>query len=346
MNLRDNVHETLRSNRTRQVPAALLSSGVWTFNHVGLTLQDVIGDAPRMAEVIEQTAEETGSAIVWVGSGFHNLAVSALGGAITYRPKGSPNVNAPLLEETADIRRIDLDRIEADASINSLWEATRLLAGPIGSRIMVGASQWGPFTLAGLYYGVERLMRSIYRDRAAAEAVLEWSTEITYRYLAPFIRAGAEILSVAEPSSSGDLISRTHFEQFAVPYLTKVISRLKADGAMICLHICGNITNRLDLAAATGADLISFDYKVPISKAAETFGSRVTFSGNLNPVEIMQRATPRQVYDASLQCLRQAGPASRYILMPGCDIPFSVPLANVQAMMAAANEWPGGRFES
>jgi uroporphyrinogen decarboxylase len=38
---------------------------------------------------------------------------------------------------------------------------------------------------------------------------------------------------------------------------------------------------------------------------------------------------------ASLQCIRDAGDDAKFILMPGCDIPPSVPLGNIRAFLTA-----------
>jgi uroporphyrinogen decarboxylase len=49
----------------------------------------------------------------------------------------------------------------------------------------------------------------------------------------------------------------------------------------------------------------------------------------------MQQGTPEDVTAASLQCIRDAGDDAKFILMPGCDIPPSVPLGNIRAFLTA-----------
>jgi uroporphyrinogen decarboxylase len=325
---------------TPRKPVALLSAGNWTFNRRGYALHEVLGDAALMARVITETSRITGSDVLWVASGFHNIAIAALGGELTFRPKGSPDVKSSLLESAADVERLDLRRLYEDPGVRSLWATAPLVRDAVGTEILVGASQWGPFTLAGLLLGVEKIMRAIYKDPAAVHRVLSFTTELSYEYLVPFIDGGAEILSVAEPTASGDLISRSQFETFALPYISDLVGRLNQRGARICVHICGNITNRLDLLAGTGADLLSVDFKVPLAACARTLGERTAFSGNLNPDAIMRVATPGEVVEAARTALADAGEESSFILMPGCDIPPSVTLENVRAMVAAAHAWP------
>jgi uroporphyrinogen decarboxylase len=166
--------------------------------------------------------------------------------------------------------------------------------------------------------------------------VLDFTAELCYQYLESFIAAGVEIVSIADPSASGDLISRQQFQDFVLPHLKKVVTKLHQKGVFVCIHICGNITNRLDLIPESGTDLLSVDYKVDLSKAKELLGGKIAFAGNMNPVGIMQNATASEVAEACRECLEKTSSIPGYILMPGCDIPPGVPLKNIQAMVETA----------
>ncbi len=340
MNSKEIILNALTMQETPRVPVALLSGGAWTFNRKGLTLEKALAIGPGpAAEIIAETNETVHSDIVWPGSGYHNLAIRAIGGKIKFRAKGTPDIQEVLLKDAKAIDSVRLDGIKEDEDIHLLVETAGVLNKIVGERTLVGASQWGPFTLAGHVYGVERIMRNIYRDRAAVHAVLDFTAELCFQYLEPYINAGAGIISIADPTSSGDLISREQFREFSLPYLKRVVDRVKEKGAVVSIHICGNITNRLDLIPETGAANISLDYKVDLAKARELVGDRMAFSGNMNPVAIMQNETPEGVKAACRACIEKAGTGSSYILMPGCDIPPGVPLENICAMVETAREY-------
>lgn len=329
--------QALRLEPTPRHPVALLSGGIWTLNRQGLSLEQALAaGAEACARIIVDTAGLLRSDLVWTGSGYHNLAIRALGGRIKFRRKGAPDVLEPLLVTANDVQRLDLDLLDGDADIRVLRDTTRHVATALGDQLMVGSSAWGPFTYAGLLFGVERLMRSIYKDQEAVHQVLAFAAELSYRYLAPFVAAGAGLISVADPTASGDLISRRQFETFVLPYQTRLIQRLRALGAQVLVHICGETTDRLELIAGTGAAIVSVDYKVDLARAAERLQGRIALAGNLDPVAVMQSSSPEQVAEASRAAIRLAGPHSGHVLMPGCDIPPSVPLAHIQAMVDTA----------
>jgi uroporphyrinogen decarboxylase len=53
----------------------------------------------------------------------------------------------------------------------------------------------------------------------------------------------------------------------------------------------------------------------------------------------MQKETAQGVAAASLDAISKAGVTGGYLLMPGCDIPPSVPIENVKAMVETARAY-------
>jgi uroporphyrinogen decarboxylase len=241
--------------------------------------------------------------------------------------------------EGDDSDRETIARLGLDPDVQNLWETTTRVKAAIGGKTMIGACGWGPFTLAGQMYGTERLMSQVYKDPDAVRRVLDFSVEAAARYYGGFIERGAEIISIAEPIASGDMISRTHFAAFVLPALTAFLSRLKELKAYNLLHVCGNITNRLDLIPDIGVDVLSVDYKVGLKRVREVVGTKIAFAGNVNPADILQQGAPEAVIATSRQCIADAGHGGNFILMPGCDIPPSVPLQNIRAFFEAARTY-------
>jgi uroporphyrinogen decarboxylase len=333
---RQTLIDRLEGGKTERVPVVLFSAGAWTFNSLGLPLEAVIGKPELMADAISQTfLNKAPSDAVWVASGFNNLPVKALGGQIVYPRQGTPRVTRTAFEDAFNLDNVDIDRIALDGDVQSLWETTARVKKAIGSRTVIGACGWGPFTLAGQMYGTEKLMHDIYKNPDSVRRVLAFSVEAAFRYYRGFIEKGAEIISIAEPIASGDMISRKHFETFVVPVIKDFLDRLKGLAVYNLLHICGNITDRLDLVPDTGVDVLSVDYKVDLKKVRSAIGTRITFAGNVNPADVLQQGTPEDVTAASVACISDAGTDAHFILMPGCDIPPSTPLQNIRAFFAA-----------
>lgn len=92
MNQRDIALATLERRPASRPSAALLSAGCWTINRQGYTLQDIFGRPALLTDLVVGTHAFAPSDIVWVGSGYHNLAIGALGGKLKFRVRGAPDV--------------------------------------------------------------------------------------------------------------------------------------------------------------------------------------------------------------------------------------------------------------
>ena len=340
MTSKDLIAKSIQLEKTPRIPVSLLSGGAWNLNRSGLTLEQALDQTPeRIAEIITKTNEIVGCDIVWPGSGYHNLAVRGAGGRIKFRSKGTPDVMEPLIQAVSDLDLAMIERVKEDAGIRLLVETAGILSRTIGGQTVVGTSQWAPFTLGGLIYGVEKLMRGLYRDKAAVHAVLDFAADLCFASLEPFIEAGVSMISLADPTSSGDLISREQFIEFSLPAMKKVADKIKARGVWLTVHICGNTTNRLDQIPLVGADIMSVDYKVDLGDVRRILGGKIAFAGNMNPVSVMQKETPQGVATACREAIAKAGSAPGYLLMPGCDIPPTVPIENVRAMVETAHQY-------
>ena len=337
MNRRDVVLQTINNKKATNskgnpIAKALLSGGTWAFRQQGLSLRAGLDVPEKAARIIVETNEKVGSDIVWPGSGYHNLLIEALGGKITFRPQGNIDVASPLLSSVADIDSIKIGSLQRNVWIASVRKMIAYTQQAVGQEYLVGTSSWGPFTLAGQFLGVEKLMIGLYKDKPGIHALMEFTSEVCFQYLAPAVAQGASILSIAEPTASGDLVSLRHFEEFVAPYLKKVNECLKQLNAITTLHICGNITDRLPVIPHLGVDLLSVDYKVNLTHAKDVLGNKVALAGNVNPM-ILKDGSTADVAAAAEQCITDAGQEGNFILMPGCDIPPSVSLENIQAFL-------------
>ncbi len=324
------------------VPACIFGGGMWVLRNTGYQFQDLIGKPREMADAYLKANELVHWPIIYVGSGYNNLQVGALGGKIKYRRVGAPDLEEPLIKESAaELDALDIEALARDRLINTIWEATDIVAKAAGNDYAVTVTTWGPFTLGAQLYGVERLMKAAYKAPQEVDKVIDFAAQMILRVYQPLVEAGTiQLASIADPTASGDLVSRKHFARFALKPLQKVTSALHEKGVRTLLHICGNTTDKLDLLADTGSDCVSIDQKVTLAKAKEVFTEkRKCLAGNIAPVHILNEGKPDFVRQQCEQALAVGAPGGGFMLMPGCDIPPTVPLENVQMFMKTAEEY-------
>ncbi|MDR3249388.1 MAG: uroporphyrinogen decarboxylase family protein [Treponema sp.] len=286
--------------------------------------------AEEYAQISADTTRRYGGDMM--AGGFNGtLAVKALGGKIKFREKGSPDVQEPLITDIAQLDKININRIKDDFHYQASYEASKHLVRLAGDEYFVSTNFWGPFTQAGLLFGAEPLMRKCLKDKEAVRRLLDFTFELIKASSEDFIALGTGVGGLADPTSSGDMISRKIFEELSLPYLRKVYDWYHSKGLITTLHICGNITDRLDLIPETGAEILSLDYKVSMKTAAEILGGKVVIGGNADPVGVIMMGDEAAVKNAYEDILKQVEGVP-YVLMAGCGIPGGTPLKNLEAM--------------
>jgi uroporphyrinogen-III decarboxylase len=84
-----------------------------------------------------------------------------------------------------------------------------------------------------------------------------------------------------------------------------------------------------------------FSYMLDLDKVKGVMGGRVVLLGNVNPLTIA-RGTPEQVKTEARRVIEKLAPSHGLILQDGNNIAPGSPLENINAMMAAAEEF--GRY--
>ena len=344
MNAKENILATFEKHIPERVPGVIYGGGVWTMHNSGNVFENFIGKPEAMARLIIETNEKVGSDMVFPGSGYNNLHAAIFGGKIKWRKIGAPDLEEPIVNTIDDIKRLDLGALEKDEIVQTVWKASELVSKEIGNEILVGTTAWGPFTLAAQFLGAERLMRGTFKEKELVHELLRFTTEVLVRFYQPMIEGGyMTTLALADPVASGDLVSKKQFKDFALPYLRELSDRVHAMGALVFCHICGDTHDRLELFPESGVDVIALDYKVDMARAKAEIGDKMCLAGNSNPVTVLNNGTPDECVASARESIEKAGDNGSFILLPGCDIPPTVPLVNIQAYLQSGKKY---RYEN
>ncbi|HID18931.1 TPA: hypothetical protein EYP27_05270 [Candidatus Bathyarchaeota archaeon] len=191
--------------------------------------------------------------------------------------------------------------------------------------------------------GVEKAMLDVKKNPDELKELCEIALESLIVYGNAVAEAGADLIWVSDPVSSGDMISRKTFEEFVHPFLKREIKALKRTGVKLFLHICGNVNDRLDLMASTGVDAISVDEKVDLAKAKELIGGQVAIMGNLSPGKTLLSGKQEDVERESKQAIDAAAKGGGFILASGCLTAAAMPPENVETMVRVVKTY--GRYQ-
>jgi len=207
-------------------------------------------------------------------------------------------------------------------------EAIRIARRRYGDSVPVISSVVGPFTLSGFVFGQETLLLWMIEEADTLHRAMKSATRLAALYIDEQFRAGSHVVQIAEPLASGDLISPAQYARCVAPHH---LDLSRSTDRPLVMHICGNITGHLPHVAALGFRGISFDVMTDIQTARGLLKGKQALIGYV-PTPLLREGSPEDVHAAAMQCLREGVDA----LNAGCAWPVETPLANIRAMIAAA----------
>lgn len=343
MTPRETILKAFEMGKPERVPVTVFGGGMWSIKDYGTTFEELSLNPEKMTDMCVTEAERIRSDVVYVGSGFNNFHAIALGKKYGIGPKfreiGAPDITDHFVHSEEDIDKLDMNDLFKEPVIETVLEATRRVKEKIGKKHLVTMTCWGPFTLAARFVGEEAFMKYTFKKPVLVEKMVSFCADLLIKLYEPLVNDGLECLSIADPTASGDLINPKQMEKFAVPPLKKMSDWARSKGVHTILHICGNTSDRLNLFPPTGCSVIFFDQKVDIAKAREALFGKMCFGGNVAPVHVLLNKSAQEVEAACREVIEIAGKDGGFVLVPGCDIPPTIPYENLKVFHDVALNW-------
>ncbi len=202
------------------------------------------------------------------------------------------------------------------------------------------ANLTGPVSLATSLIEPMILFRAMGKEPRAVHDLLEFITDSLISFGRVLLQAGAQVLTVADPSASGEILGPRRFAEFARPYLNRILDELNADCQCGVVHICGQLQPIFAEIGELHTGALSIDSVTSIAGLRNSVPGKAVV-GNVS-THLLLNGQPDQVRAAALHCLRQGAA----VLAPACGISPRTPLANLQAMAQAAEVFAGSGHES
>lgn len=243
--------------------------------------------------------------------------------------ESEPRVTAYAMNNLKDTDRLgSIDVTRGRAAI--IVDAIRLLKEQ-ALDIPIIANLNGPISLATSLVDPLLYYRALHRDKASAHKLNRMAMGNALVFGDAMVEAGADVVCIADPSATGDLIGRGTFEEFALPYLNEMTDHYRDRYRKPSIvHVCGNAQRLGDVLQRLSVDVISVDSVVSIRQLHNLVPDKVTM-GNISTF-LLERGEPGKLSKAGEQCLRQGVD----VLAPACGISPKTPLKNIQAVAEAA----------
>ena len=196
----------------------------------------------------------------------------------------------------------------------------------------------GPYSLAGRLMDVSEIMILCYEEPDMVHAVMEKTTEFLIAYMNAYKQTGAGGVVVAEPLAG--LLSPSLMEEFAAPYMKRIVDAVQTDDFLVIYHNCGNAVESLaEEIVSCGAAGYHFGNAVGMKAMLEKMPKAALVMGNIDPVGEFRNGTPASMRKAVTDLLSECASYPNFVISSGCDIPPMAKWENVDAFFDAVGDF-------
>lgn len=331
MNMKQWLNEALSAKK----PLPILSFPCISL--LGVSVKELIADSELQAEGMKKVAEAVDSA---AAVSLMDLSVEAecFGATVRFSDEEVPTVTGRLVHDEDEADALEVPQVGAARSglyVDSIRKACeRITDRP------VFAGMIGPFSLAARLLDVSEIMMDCYDEPDMVHTVMEKCTAFLIEYAKAYRAAGANGIMMAEPVAG--LLSPSLEEEFAAPYVKKIIDAVQDEEFIVIYHNCGdNIAHMADSIFANGAAAYHFGNAVKLSVMLDKAPKGVPVMGNVDPAGVLRFGTVEEVKAATRAVLEECSGYPDFLLSSGCDIPPLTPWENLHAFFETAEEYYG-----
>lgn len=331
---RDLVLAAYKREQVARVPWVPFT-GVHAAALAGYTAQEMLLDVDKIVEaslVANDLYRPDGQPVLFD----LQMEAEVLGCDLRWAEDAPPSVSShPLADRGLSAwRELSLPSA-TDGRIPVAMEATRRLLQRLGDSTAIFGLITGPFTLASHLRGVD-IFLDMFDSEDEVRQLVEFCGQVGRRMADLYMEAGAHVIAVVDPMISQ--ISAEHFRDFVGPTATSLFDHIRKQGRASSFFVCGNATGVLEPMAECHPDGISVDENVDMGFAREVADRHgISFAGNIPLTTVMLFGNEVDNIKAVIDLVEDyRGPG--FILSPGCDIPFGVPVSNIGALTMAIFE--------
>ena len=215
-------------------------------------------------------------------------------------------------------------------------ELMRRMKAAVGETTALYGLVCGPFTLASHLRG-NNLFTDLYDFEDEVAGLFDFCKKVCLRMADYYLEAGMDVIAVVDPLISQ--ISTSHFAQFMSEPYREIFAHIRQAGGLSSFFVCGDATRNIEAMCKTGPDSISVDENVDLLAAkAITDRYNVTIGGNIPLTSVMLLGNQQDNMKFAVDLLDSIPDKRNFILAPGCDMPYAVPVENGIGVAQAALE--------
>ncbi|GAE86773.1 methylcobamide:CoM methyltransferase MtbA [Acetivibrio straminisolvens] len=297
----------------------------------GHTLPEAHHDDRLMAELARDVHKYTG---------FENFGIpfcmtveaEVLGSEINFGTLAcEPKIEKEVFDSVSEVVYQDIGQMLKKGRIESVVQAAYHLSRK-NTDVPVVGNLTGPLSTSASIVNPVSFLKELRKDKENAHKVINYVTDFLIEYAKLMIDNGADLISIGDPTATGEILGPKMFEEYALRYLNKLIDGIHSLNAPVIVHICGNINTVKQFIPYIRSDAISTDAIINLRALKDEFPS-ITTMGNLSTF-LLQFGTPEKVGEQTERLLKDGID----IISPACGLSTSSSIQNIRALTKTVKE--------
>lgn len=305
--------------------------------HSKYTYEEFCQDGEKMAEVLGASINEFDYDWAWIQIDdcfeFEPLGVGCYGEGNILR---ATKDQLPANRET--LNNLSIPDPRKDGRMPEKLKAIRLMRERFGDTVLVAGSCAAPYSSVGLLFGIEETMILGMTDPGLLAGACDFFVELQVRYIKAQYDAGAHAVWLGDCNAFSHMLSIDQYRTFALPSCKRLVKKAKEIGIITCLHNSEISIPHLLAESELGVDIINVGPAANIAEVKKNLAGKQCFSGNLDPIEILMRGTPKQVANEARRIINICKVGGGYIFNTGEMNPRDTPVENMKAMIEAVRQ--------
>jgi uroporphyrinogen-III decarboxylase len=241
----------------------------------------------------------------------------AFGMQIDYPADNLPIPRDLLIKEPGDADDFIVPEVEQCPRLLNRVKEIERFKQLVGDAYFIVGWVEGPLACYANLRGFQKTCMDLFEHPRTVARAVDLFRRAALDFIARQIEAGAHCIGIGDAVCSQ--IGPEFYVQYGFPGEKNIVDFIHSRGALAKLHICGDTTAILPMMIETGADIIDIDHAVTqIERFAPLLSEHQVFSGNSDPVSVIQDGSEKSITESARQACRAS--AGRCIISAGCEI--------------------------
>lgn len=313
-------------------PGGMMNAAlVDVMNSGGHTLPEAHHNSELMSELSHDVYDNTG---------FENFGIpfcmtveaEVLGSEINFGTLScEPKIQREVFTSVSKVQYKNINEMLKEGRIGTIVQAGYRLSKKYDDIPVIG-NLTGPVSTAASLVEVMPFLKELRKDPENSHRVIDYVTNFLIEYAKLMIDNGASVISIADPTATGEILGPKMFREYAVRYLNKLVQGIHSLNVPVIIHICGNMNAVKNQIPNIRSEAISTDAMVNLRLLKEEYPSLTTM-GNISTY-LLEFGSPEGITNSTEKLMKDGID----IISPACGLSTSSPIVNINTLTKTVKE--------